>query len=77
MVVIVVKLVLNIYDTIYFYLIVSIQSTCKLNSIHLKNNTFFVCQLETIKSGSPIAKATSQSEENLLQANLYKEGKCY
>ncbi|KAL9980441.1 hypothetical protein ACROYT_G009033 [Oculina patagonica] len=29
--------------------------------------------LETIKSGSPIAKATSQSEENLLQANLYKE----
>ncbi|CAH3016658.1 unnamed protein product [Porites evermanni] len=28
--------------------------------------------LETIKSGSPIAKPTSQSEENLLQANLYK-----
>lgn len=37
----------------------------------------FVCQLETIKAGSPIAKATSQSEENLLQANLYNEGKCY
>ena len=31
-------------------------------------------QLQTIKSGSPIAKAQSQSEENLLQANLYKNG---
>lgn len=29
--------------------------------------------LETIKSGSPIAKPTSKSEENLLQANLYKD----
>ncbi|XP_015754781.1 PREDICTED: jouberin-like, partial [Acropora digitifera] len=29
--------------------------------------------LETIKSGSPIAKTTTQSEQNLLQANLYKE----
>lgn len=29
--------------------------------------------LETIKSGSPIAKPTSQSEENLVQANLYKK----
>ena len=36
---------------------------------------FFSLQLETIKSGSPIAKPTSQSEENLLEANLYKEGK--
>lgn len=29
--------------------------------------------LETIKSGKPIAKTTTQSEENLLQVNLYKE----
>lgn len=29
--------------------------------------------LETIKSGSPIAKTTTQSEQNLLQANLYRE----
>ena len=34
----------------------------------------FSLQLETIKSGSPIAKTTTQSEQNLLQANLYKEG---
>ena len=36
---------------------------------------YFFNQLETIKSGSPIVKTTSQSEENLLEANLYKGGK--
>ena len=43
----------------------------------LKKHYNIIFQLETIKSGRPIAKATSQSEENLLQANLYKEGKCF
>lgn len=42
----------------------------------IKDKMLFFLQLETIKSGSPIAKSASKSEENLIEANLYKEGNC-
>ena len=37
---------------------------------------YVVCQLDQLRTGSPIAKNPTKAEENVLEANLFRGGGC-